>query len=129
MPPDNTCENIQGNQGAALVEVIGASGSDFVGGPDSCCRNPGGSDGLPNPGGRGGSLVTIVRQIWRSSGGVSFQRSAFFRNWARFSGVISANLLNALTHRLRWSGGSFSNACKVLSISPRSASGNALRIF
>src|SRR5213596_2971387 len=53
--------------GPALVKLTGGRGS-------------GGLGGSPKPGGSGGSLVTSVRQVRRSSADISFHRSAFLRN-------------------------------------------------
>src|SRR5438128_315436 len=115
--------------GLTLVRLTGAGGSSGVFEPGFWLCRGGGKGGSPKPGGGGGSLVTSIRQVWRSPGDISFQRSAFFRNCASSSGVMLANLRKEAMQIRRCSGGSFANASKVFSISRRSASEKALSVF
>src|SRR5947208_3123254 len=110
----------------ALVRLICGTGGGVAPVIFSC---PGGKGGSPGGGGKGGSLVTRLRQVSRSAGEIAFHCSAFLRNWTHSSRLILANLRKELMQTRRCSGGSFSNARRVFSISPRSASESALRVF
>jgi hypothetical protein len=69
--------------GRGLLDGVGGIGGAGGMSPDE--ERDGGS------GGQGGTCATRSRQVWRSSGDICDQRSAFFKNSARSVGLMPAN--------------------------------------